>query len=94
MCNLEVHDNNSSVKHPIQDLDFFLFLNASQTSLPVRQTGIKGCGKENYLFFPLFCLACGPPRGGVMGRPVFKPPYGNFFLSAGCKVSKEKEKVL
>lgn len=25
VCNLEVHDNNSSVKHPIQDLDFFSF---------------------------------------------------------------------
>ena len=23
LCNLEVHDNNSSVKHPIQNLDFF-----------------------------------------------------------------------
>lgn len=28
-----------------------------------------------------------------MGRPVFKPPYGNFFLSAGCKHVKRKSDV-
>lgn len=27
-----------------------------------------------------------------MGRPVFKAPYGNFFLSAGC-VSHIEEKT-
>lgn len=46
-----------------------------------------------YLFFPLFCLACGPPLGGVMGRPVFNPPYGNFFLSAGLRIWKEHMSV-
>ena len=38
-----------------------------------------------YIFpFPLAV-----PLGGVTGRPAFKPPYGNFFLSAGFKICKK-----
>ena len=33
-------------------------------------------------FFPFFCWAA---LGGVTGLPELSPPYGNFFLSAGCK---------
>ena len=42
-------------------------------------------------FFLAFCWVA--PLGGVTGRPAFRPPYGNFFLSAGFKIWKEHIKV-
>ena len=90
-------------------LFLILFKVVQQFSPPPRTSGLcfflnllQRVGTERafrmcgliYLFFPLFCLACGPPRGGVIGRPVFNPPYGNFFLSAGCKnKSKQQNSV-
>ena len=39
-----------------------------------------------FYFFPFFCCAA---RGGVTGLPELRPPYGNFFLSAGCNRKQE-----
>ena len=38
-----------------------------------------------FYFFAFFWLA---PLGGVIGRPELRPPYGNFFLSAGWNERK------
>ena len=38
-----------------------------------------------FYFFAFFWLA---PLGGVIGRPELRPPYGNFFLSAGWSERK------
>lgn len=40
-----------------------------------------------------FLLFFAVPRGGVTGLPVFIPPYGNFFLSAGFKIWNEHMRV-
>jgi hypothetical protein len=54
----------------------------------VREDG-GGRGLPRYYFLGLlFC--CVAPRGGVTGRPELSPPYGNFFLSAGCNTTKMK----
>lgn len=45
---------------------------------------------RNCHILPLFFT--GFPLGGVTGRPVWSPPYGNFFLSAGFNIYNLKEK--
>merc|ERR1719471_1839097 len=43
-----------------------------------------------FYFFPFFCCAA---RGGVTGLPELRPPYGNFFLSAGFNIWNEHMRV-
>ncbi len=51
----------------------------------MREDGGRGLPRYYFLGL-LFC--CVAPRGGVTGRPELSPPYGNFFLSAGCNEIK------
>ncbi len=41
-------------------------------------------------FVYAFPLLLAELLGGVTGRPDWKPPYGNFFLSAGFNICKNK----
>jgi hypothetical protein len=47
-------------------------------------------GDKNREGIHFFLALFGAPRGGVTGRPVFRPPYVNFLLSAGCKQNETK----
>ena len=50
------------------------------------QSNHKLCiNSKTFYFFAFFWLA---PLGGVIGRPELRPPYGNFFLSAGWRKRK------
>lgn len=52
-----------------------------------RQTDRK-TDNPPYFFFP-FCWVA--PLGGVTGLLLFRPPYGNFFLSAGWNCAKHEK---
>jgi len=44
---------------------------------------------EPRYFLPFLLFGAGVLRGGVTGRFVPTPPYGNFFLSAGFRIWNE-----
>lgn len=50
----------------------------SAVSVLLHRCWKKNQGEQTYYSFP--------PRSGVTGRPVCKPPYGAFFLSAGFSI--------
>ena len=77
----------------VDEEDACLTQNVVWTFLPGKVSGqctfFVYLDDPNY-FFAFFWLA---PLGGVMGRPELRPPYGNFFLSAGCNNRKNYWKV-
>lgn len=60
----------------------------SQPTLQLRCNFLRFVRSVIYYIFPLFLA---DPLGGVTGRPAFRPPYGNFFLSAGLRICWNKK---
>jgi hypothetical protein len=50
-------------------------------------------GAQTYAIAHFFLFLLVAPRGGVTGRPAFRPPYANFRLSAGWQQIKTAEKL-
>ena len=50
-------------------------------------------GAQTYAIAHFFLFLVVAPRGGVTGRPAFRPPYANFRLSAGWQQNKTAEKL-
>jgi hypothetical protein len=50
-------------------------------------------GAQTYALAHVCLFLLVAPRGGVTGRPAFRPPYANFRLSAGWQQNKTAEKL-